>query len=318
MPPSTIRTPLCAPFMAWPTLARPRALLQIDISVLHGGMLDGGREVIGPTPHDFYSQRSKLPHVDWRCAVDSTCSMIDCVLDPAALSETLDLSPSPCPILLVRGRESWAPDPEADGRPRAFRDAHIVTIDGAGQRGAPRSPRGLPAPRAPISRDRLSAMSLVRWAVLLALALGCQSPPPATRSDLQAYLARSKGWAPREAEAARTVERILATEFVDEAEVLRQIADSRPRLLAHLERVRAYTPQSEDVLPIHRRYVGAWQRLLAAYDAIEEGFSSGDYAKLARGREHMAEWKNGILGVAQDIRQLMQHCGIEPETSLGN
>jgi hypothetical protein len=161
-------------------------------------------------------------------------------------------------------------------------------------------------------------MSLVRWVVLLTLALGCQATPPATRSDLQAYLARSKGWAPTEAEAARTVERILATEFVDEAEVLRQIVDSRPRLLAHLERTRAYVPRSEDVRRIHRRYVEAWQALLAAYDAIEEGFSSGDYAKLARGRERMAEWKNGLVSVAEDLRQLMQHCGIEPETSVGS
>ena len=92
-------------------------------------MLDGGREVIGPTSHDFYSQRLKLHHVDWRCAVGSTCSMIDYVLDTAALLKTLDLFP--CPVLLVRGRESWAPDPEADGRARAFRDAHIVTIGGA-------------------------------------------------------------------------------------------------------------------------------------------------------------------------------------------
>ena len=37
-----------------------------------------------------------------------------------------------CPVLLVRGRESWAPDPEADGRARAFRDARIMTVDGAG------------------------------------------------------------------------------------------------------------------------------------------------------------------------------------------
>jgi pimeloyl-ACP methyl ester carboxylesterase len=37
-----------------------------------------------------------------------------------------------CPVLLVRGRESWAPDPEADGRVRAFRRAQVVTIDRAG------------------------------------------------------------------------------------------------------------------------------------------------------------------------------------------
>src|SRR5262245_20112941 len=37
-----------------------------------------------------------------------------------------------CPVLLVRGRNSWAPDPEADGRARAFRDARILNIAGAG------------------------------------------------------------------------------------------------------------------------------------------------------------------------------------------
>jgi pimeloyl-ACP methyl ester carboxylesterase len=37
-----------------------------------------------------------------------------------------------CPVLLVRGRESWAPDPEADGRATAFRNAHILNVDGAG------------------------------------------------------------------------------------------------------------------------------------------------------------------------------------------
>jgi len=37
-----------------------------------------------------------------------------------------------CPVLLVRGRESWAPDPEADGRVNAFRRAHVVNVDKAG------------------------------------------------------------------------------------------------------------------------------------------------------------------------------------------
>ena len=36
-----------------------------------------------------------------------------------------------CPVLLVRGAESWAPDPAADGRASAFRKAEITTIEGA-------------------------------------------------------------------------------------------------------------------------------------------------------------------------------------------
>ncbi len=37
-----------------------------------------------------------------------------------------------CPVMLVRGAESWVSDPERDGRANAFRDPHIVTIDKAG------------------------------------------------------------------------------------------------------------------------------------------------------------------------------------------
>ncbi len=37
-----------------------------------------------------------------------------------------------CPVLLVRGDESWAGDPEEDGRASAFHDYRSVTIRGAG------------------------------------------------------------------------------------------------------------------------------------------------------------------------------------------
>jgi pimeloyl-ACP methyl ester carboxylesterase len=37
-----------------------------------------------------------------------------------------------CPTLLVYGRESWASNPEKDGRARHFKHAEVVTVDGAG------------------------------------------------------------------------------------------------------------------------------------------------------------------------------------------
>jgi pimeloyl-ACP methyl ester carboxylesterase len=37
-----------------------------------------------------------------------------------------------CPVLLLRGEESWASDPQEDGRIRAFRDARLVNVPGAG------------------------------------------------------------------------------------------------------------------------------------------------------------------------------------------
>ena len=37
-----------------------------------------------------------------------------------------------CPTLLIRGSESWASDPEEDGRMEFFRNARSIDIDGAG------------------------------------------------------------------------------------------------------------------------------------------------------------------------------------------
>ncbi|MDE1172082.1 MAG: alpha/beta hydrolase [Parvibaculaceae bacterium] len=37
-----------------------------------------------------------------------------------------------CPTLLIRGTESWASDPDADGRAKYFRNARTVNIEGAG------------------------------------------------------------------------------------------------------------------------------------------------------------------------------------------
>jgi hypothetical protein len=155
---------------------------------------------------------------------------------------------------------------------------------------------------------------VVSLAMLLLVAVGaaCGTPSAAVRSDVLAYLERARTWAPVEAEAARAIDRILRTQFVDEAEVRRQIADSRPRILGHLERIRAYVARSHDVERVHAEYLAAWQRLLAGYDAIEEGFSSGDYTKLARGREAMAAWREHIVRVAHDLRELADRFGVDP------
>ena len=153
--------------------------------------------------------------------------------------------------------------------------------------------------------------------MLVALALvagGCGSSSNETRNDVRAYLQKTAGWAPIESETARVLERILATQFVDEPEVLHQIQESRPRILAHLQVVRALAPTNPRIQKINRTYVSAWEGLLAGYAAIEEGFSSGDYTKLARGREAMAAWRDGIMDVARELRELASEVGVEPTT----
>jgi hypothetical protein len=148
--------------------------------------------------------------------------------------------------------------------------------------------------------------------LVAAVVLGCGAAPGTVATDVQAYLQRARTWAPVEAEANRTIERILKTQFVDEAEVRRQIADSRPRLLAHIESVRAYKPRAPVLVRIHERYVAAWQSLVGGLDAILSGFDSGDYTRLAKGREAMTGWRRTMLEVASDLRDLMQRYGLDP------
>jgi hypothetical protein len=153
-----------------------------------------------------------------------------------------------------------------------------------------------------------------RWAVALLLVVACGASTGAVRMDVMGYLERAKAWAPIEAETAATVDRIFRTQFVDEAEVNRQIADSRPRIERHLREVREYKPRSEDVERIHGEYLKAWERLLAGYDAIQDGFSTGDYTKLAAGREGLDAWRGSIVWVADELRELALRLHVDPSS----
>lgn len=160
-----------------------------------------------------------------------------------------------------------------------------------------------------------NAMGIGRlWPCVVLLAVACGKSTGAVRIDVLGYLERAKAWAPIEAETAATVDRIFRTQFVDEAEVNRQIADSRPRIERHLGQVREYKPRSDEVERIHREYLQAWERLLAGYDAIETGFASGDYTKLAAGREGLEAWRGGIVVVADELRDLAQQLNVDPAT----
>ena len=155
-----------------------------------------------------------------------------------------------------------------------------------------------------------------RHASALLLALGvlaaCSTPPAALRADTLAYLQKMASWAPTEAETARTLERILATEFVDEAEVLRQIGESTPRVRRQLEEAERYEPRTGEVRRIHETYTGAWRALLDGYRSIASGLETGDQAQLAQGRLGMARWRDAILAVARDLRGLRDRLGLEP------
>ncbi len=163
----------------------------------------------------------------------------------------------------------------------------------------------------PCSRKRACPWASAGLA-LLAVCAACSTPPAALRADTLAYVQKSVSWAPTEAETARTIERILATEFVDQAEVLRQIADNRPRAERQLEEALRYEPRTPEVRRIHQTYIGAWRALLDGYRLITSGLESDQQAKLAQGRVALGRWRDGILSVARDLRALSDRVGLEP------
>lgn len=148
----------------------------------------------------------------------------------------------------------------------------------------------------------------------LLLALACGSPPAAVRADVAAYLRSARHWAPTEGETARAVERILATEFVDEALIRQYLAEAIPRTRAHVLRIRGYRPRTGPVASLHARYVEGWEVLLAGFEAIEDGFQRGDWTRLAHGRQAMARWRDTIVAVAHDLRSLTRRYGVDPST----
>ena len=150
---------------------------------------------------------------------------------------------------------------------------------------------------------------ILRAVVLATIALGCNPGDQALRADLQLYLQRTADWAPVEAETARTIDRILATQFVDEAEVRRQITADAPRVQSHLARVETVQPSSAELREIHRRYVDSWRTLAAGYQDILRGIDTGDVPHLASGRSALQAWRAGILDTARALRRLQAEVG---------
>ncbi len=156
---------------------------------------------------------------------------------------------------------------------------------------------------------RSAACWLFAVLTVLAVAAACNPTTPATRADLQLYLQHANDWAPVEAETARTIARILATQFVDEAEVRRQITADQPRVAAHIARIGAVHPTSDEVREIHRQYVETWTRLARGYDDVLRGLDHGQAADLAAGRESLEAWREGIVSTARQLRHLQDELG---------
>jgi len=154
------------------------------------------------------------------------------------------------------------------------------------------------------------AMDSLFLALLLLLAAACATPQATLRADAAAYLDQMSSWAPVEAETARTVARIFATEFVDEAELFSQIRDGSPRARRQLEAAMDYHPATNEVRNIHAAYVEAWRNLLKSFDRIEHGLRQGDQEVLAQGRRGLVDWRDRILDVAYRLRELSDRLSL--------
>jgi hypothetical protein len=144
---------------------------------------------------------------------------------------------------------------------------------------------------------------------VLSLIVACSKPAPLLRADVEAYLRHANDWAPVEAETARTVDRILVTQFVDDAEVRRQVTADLPRVVAHLDRIRNYRPSTSEVRAVHDDYVKAWVDLQRGYASVLRGLDTGDASGLAAGRRAMEDWRATVLRTAHALRTLADRTG---------
>jgi hypothetical protein len=123
-------------------------------------------------------------------------------------------------------------------------------------------------------------------------------------TDVAAYLDRVRSWASVEGETGRSIERMLATQFVEESTVLHELEDEMPRADAHLRRIEAFRPRTPPLQAVHERYVVAWTTLRRGLGDLQAGIRAADGQAVAAGREAMLEWRRGLRAVAADLRRL--------------
>jgi hypothetical protein len=147
--------------------------------------------------------------------------------------------------------------------------------------------------------------------MLLSVALGGCASHGRDRlaADVDRYLRAMQGWAPVEVDTGDAIKRILATQFVDDPEVMRQIAESRPRIERHLHELRAYHPDTAAVRRVHREYVNSWLTLLRGYADVQHGLENVDAAQIAKGRVALLAWRRDLRKVAFDLRALADETG---------
>lgn len=151
----------------------------------------------------------------------------------------------------------------------------------------------------------------------LLLAPACESGTTMLRADTTAYLEKMAAWSSVEAETARALDRIIVTNFVDEPEVLRQIADSSPRVRRHLAEAEGFRPRTAEIRRIHDVYLAAWRGLIQGFSSIEEGFAVADQARLSAGRDALFRWRQSIRRVAQDLRDTSERLALQRDQHDG-
>lgn len=148
---------------------------------------------------------------------------------------------------------------------------------------------------------RAQAIGVTALVVLLAAA--CRTSP-LSQQDVEVYLQQLRRWAPQEGEIARAVRRILETEFVDEAEVRRQITESTPRLEAHVVALRSYQPRPAELRDLHGRYRRTWEGLQDGYADILRGLDTANQPVIGRGRRALLAWREAIPATARRLLEL--------------
>lgn len=146
-------------------------------------------------------------------------------------------------------------------------------------------------------------VTLLLIVVAFGQAASCASDSDRSKA-FQGYMQQVTSWAPVEAETARSIQRIFASQFVDEAAVRQEVSQTLPRIKNHLDRIESVAPADSQLREINLRYRLAWQQLQEALIGLPDAIGHSDAAALAASRASMTAWGQSMLDIAADLRRI--------------
>lgn len=155
-----------------------------------------------------------------------------------------------------------------------------------------------------IDRRRLLALAL--W---LPLAIACPrefSEPIDIAEDLTTWMKSIKEWEPDEKKVFDTIGTVGKAQFVEDDYTSRSLKEVLPVVRAHIRRMQAFQPKTEEMGNVVRLYRKGWEDLELSFHAIINAAEAKDYVRLAKARQQMEFARGEVLGAYAELDAVLE------------